>query len=104
MSHRLQFSDDHPALPGHFPGNPVIPGVVLLDHIMIAAGDFLSERDGGRWRVTQAPAVKFLRPLAPQTPVEIHFDGPPEKLRFKAVMAQEPDSVVVTGTLSGSPG
>lgn len=22
---------DHPALPGHFPGQPIVPGVVILD-------------------------------------------------------------------------
>ena len=28
---------DHPALPGHFPGNPLVPAVVLIDHASEAA-------------------------------------------------------------------
>jgi 3-hydroxymyristoyl/3-hydroxydecanoyl-(acyl carrier protein) dehydratase len=30
---------DHPALPGHFPGNPVVPGVILLDCVRQAVLD-----------------------------------------------------------------
>jgi 3-hydroxymyristoyl/3-hydroxydecanoyl-(acyl carrier protein) dehydratase len=26
------FTSDHPALAGHFPGDPIVPGSILLDH------------------------------------------------------------------------
>jgi 3-hydroxyacyl-[acyl-carrier-protein] dehydratase len=28
------FPADHPAAPGHFPGNPIIPGAVLLSEVL----------------------------------------------------------------------
>jgi len=102
MAQRLTFPADHPALPGHFPGRPMVPGVVLLDRIMVAAEAYLSERDGGRWRIGQAPTVKFLRPLPPGVAVDLHFDGSPGKLRFRAELTEAPGAVVVSGTLAGT--
>ena len=32
---------DHPSLAGHFPGHPVVPGVVVLDH-EVAANELLA--------------------------------------------------------------
>ena len=34
----MSVAADHPALPGHFPGRPIIPGVVLLQIVLAFAG------------------------------------------------------------------
>ena len=52
---------DHPAFAGHFPGHPIVPGVVLLDHAVLLAGQHLGF-EGGTWQVSQA---KFLSPCGP---------------------------------------
>jgi len=52
---------DHPAFAGHFPGQPIVPGVVLLDHAIHLAGQWL-QRPEGLWRVDSA---KFFRPVGP---------------------------------------
>lgn len=50
---------DHPSLPGHFPGNPIVPGVLLLDAIVANL-----ERATG-CRVVRLQQVKFLSVLRP---------------------------------------
>ena len=55
----LRIASTHPALPGHFPGNPIVPGVVLLDRIAAALG-----QDGAR--LARISVVKFLTPLKPE--------------------------------------
>lgn len=53
---------DHPAFPGHFPGRPIVPGVVLLDRAILFAGELLG-RPGLAWQVGNA---KFFSPVAPE--------------------------------------
>lgn len=57
----------HPAIAGHFPGHPIVPGVVLLDHAVLALGAAL----GRPLAVTQAGMLKFLSPVRPGERVEI---------------------------------
>lgn len=55
----VRFSAEHPTAPGHFPGNPIIPGAVLLDEVLHAIA---RDCDGGR---TIIRAAKFLEPVRP---------------------------------------
>jgi 3-hydroxyacyl-[acyl-carrier-protein] dehydratase len=52
---------DHPSLAGHFPGAPVVPGVVILDEVAAALAEW---RPG--CQLTGVRAVKFLLPLKPE--------------------------------------
>jgi 3-hydroxyacyl-[acyl-carrier-protein] dehydratase len=52
---------DHPAFAGHFPGRPIVPGVVLLDRAILFA-EHLSGQPGSLWQVGNA---KFLSPVGP---------------------------------------
>jgi 3-hydroxyacyl-[acyl-carrier-protein] dehydratase len=55
----LMFDADHPAFAGHFPGTPIVPGVLLLDAALHALGG-----QAGR-DVTGIASAKFLRPVGP---------------------------------------
>ena len=60
---------DHPSLPGHFPGRPVVPGVVVLDRVVAAL-----ERAHGPLSPLRLPQVKFLQPLLPGEAARIEFE------------------------------
>ena len=82
---------DHPAFAGHFPGRPIVPGVVLIDHSLQRAGTL---PPGARWCIAQA---KFLRPVGPGETLRWTFAaGMPGTQRF-AIHAG--DALVASGVL-----
>jgi 3-hydroxymyristoyl/3-hydroxydecanoyl-(acyl carrier protein) dehydratase len=70
----FRVSPTHAALPGHFPGRPVVPGVVILDEVILAA----ERLSGGPLSVSSVPTAKFLSPLWPghDATIELTQRGP----------------------------
>jgi len=66
----LNIPADHPAFAGHFPGMPIVPGVVLLD----AALHAISSATGQATTAWQISSVKFLSPLGPDQTVVIEHE------------------------------
>jgi 3-hydroxymyristoyl/3-hydroxydecanoyl-(acyl carrier protein) dehydratase len=87
LAARVVVPAEHPALPGHFPGRPIVPGVLLLDAVLQAAG-----MDQGRLRF-----VKFTAPVQPGDPVDIWMHRrDPARLAFTG---RRGDTVVLTGEI-----
>ena len=57
----LEIDPAHPSLAGHFPGAPILPGVVLLDET-VRAVESATARGAARWTIG---AAKFLSPVRP---------------------------------------
>jgi 3-hydroxyacyl-[acyl-carrier-protein] dehydratase len=110
QSLRLCIASDHPALAGHFPGFPVVPGVVLLDETLHAIDrELQAERATQHAAATDAtPAsrwhigtVKFHRAVRPGEALQLEYDLQPDgRARFELRAA---DALVASGTLERRP-
>jgi len=77
MSICIRIDAEHPSLAGHFPGNPVVPGVVLLDSVAQA----LEREDAVTF--ARIRVVKFHAPLLPQQDAEISIERVETRARFR---------------------
>lgn len=72
----LPIAADHPAYAGHFPGRPILPGVVLLDRaqktLELACGV----------TITGLAMAKFLSPCAPGDALQLDYEHSGSALRF----------------------
>lgn len=70
MSHvDISFAADHPAAHGHFPGNPIIPGALLLSEAARAVGTALNVD----LSCCSVSAAKFPSPSRPGDCVDIAY-------------------------------
>lgn len=65
----LQFAADYPTGAGHFPGNPIIPGALLLAEVLRC----IERAEGVRYQSCNVKNAKFLHPARPGETVEIDY-------------------------------
>jgi 3-hydroxymyristoyl/3-hydroxydecanoyl-(acyl carrier protein) dehydratase len=88
---------DHPSLAGHFPGNPIVPGVVILDEVIHALSDWRPDI-----QAMTMPVVKFLAPLRAEQPFTVCFvETSAGRVRFEC--AREDGQLLVQGQLALRP-
>ncbi|MBF6607540.1 MAG: 3-hydroxyacyl-ACP dehydratase [Flavobacterium sp.] len=80
----ITLNPNHPIFGGHFPGNPVTPGVCMMQIIK----ELTQEIVGSKLQMTSAANVKFMALINPeQTPklkLDLNIDYPsPESVRVK---------------------
>ncbi|MCK4710565.1 MAG: hypothetical protein KAU21_18265 [Gammaproteobacteria bacterium] len=75
---------DHASLAGHFPGNPVIPGVVILQKVLRT---ITLEKPSTHYKIVMA---KFLQPLIPPATLTVYLSASSEnRINFKAMVDKD---------------
>jgi 3-hydroxyacyl-[acyl-carrier-protein] dehydratase len=85
---------DHPTLPGHFPGAPLVPGVVILDEVLAALIEWRQDS-----QLTGIRVVKFLAPLQPEQAFTISLSARNERATEVNFCCRAADRVIVEGQL-----
>lgn len=82
----------HPALDGHFPGRPIVPGVLLLARVQAAI-----EAAHGPLGALRLPQVKFVRPLLPGEAARIELEAVATETggRWRFRVLREADDVLL---------
>jgi acyl-coenzyme A synthetase/AMP-(fatty) acid ligase len=90
----IVFAEDAASAAGHFPGNPIIPGAVLLQEVLCAL-------QNGTERFAETCEIrtgKFLHPVRPGDRMEIHFAATGNgDIRFDCSVREQP---VLTGVIA----
>jgi len=96
ISFEFSVIDTHPSLEGHFPGNPVVPGVVILDEVMRGVISQIADS-----KIVEIPTVKFLKILKPNQIVKVSLiEKKSDTFQFDCVVN---NARIVTGKIKLKP-
>lgn len=84
----------HPALPGHFPDQPLVPGVMLLEQVAIALRAWRGQR------LARVLEVKFLAPLLPAEAAVVRLTPADARVRFEI---HRDNILLARGLVEGAP-
>lgn len=93
---RVEIAADHPAFAGHFPKQPVLPGVALVAEVLEAARATPSLA-ACLGEMPRLPVLKFLAPVRPGATLEIAFTLAARTLDWRV---GEGDRVVASGQIA----
>ncbi len=71
FSATVSFNPAHPVFAGHFPGQPVVPGVALIR----IAGDIANRIAGTELRLKESSNIKFLQLIDPRKHARVQLGG-----------------------------
>ena len=89
----LHVAADHPAFAGHFPGQPIVPAVVLLAEALAA----IEAATGDPVRTWTLASAKFLVPVLPGTPIALAHEPSATGCRFEIRAGSQ---VIASGVLA----
>ena len=84
----------HPTLPGHFPGAPLVPGVLLLEAVAQALRVWRGER------LARVVDAKFMAPLLPDERAQLALRDVDGRVRFEI---RRGDTLLARGSVEGAP-
>jgi 3-hydroxymyristoyl/3-hydroxydecanoyl-(acyl carrier protein) dehydratase len=91
------FESGHPTAAGHFPGNPIIPGALLLSETLRA----IEKRLDLNFSESHPLSAKFLHPVRPGETITIEFSElKAGTIKFSCAVGATP---VLTGTVTREP-
>jgi 3-hydroxyacyl-[acyl-carrier-protein] dehydratase len=89
---KVKLKKEHAIFDGHFPGQPVLPGVCMMEMIAEIMGEYLKSP----FRISGGPLIKFLRMIDPQInsviDLEIKFQSSEQTTTTNGKIYSGPDT------------